>query len=278
VDEENPLKVFESPQSTRENSFVVEKNSYEKKISDLFINTLKEDYEQEKRKYANEVIKALKPIQQWSDMELLERFAKSRDEESEQELHRRSKGQHFIALLPGKFIPGEEEIDITLSIELLKNSRKRTNPSIIPGPDQKFLQIYKATELNIVNRIVNLCPFCGDALWKEYCPECDLMLGGIENDALSLLNFIWQRTVPKDPNKLDSGGFVEGVISAAYESLKNFGKKQFQEMLIIRARRGKNLSYIQNTAWETTYNELRKNGLLPKFRIIGKRPSVVIKQ
>ena len=136
-----------------------------------------------------EVIKANRPIDQWSDRDLLERYSKDREDSVEQELNKRAKQQNFVVLKPGKFDPGKEEIDIDMTLDLLKSARKRTNPSMVPVTGG-VLPVYKIGELNPQDRIVEMCPICGESLYRGYCEKCLSNFAGVGDDERAYVKLI----------------------------------------------------------------------------------------
>jgi len=116
-----------------------------------------------------------KPIAQHKDRELLERYVDERDYEMEQELNRRAKGQPFIVLKSnGGHEPGKEPIDVDYSMDLLKRARKgKVNSMIVPYGDT-VVNVYRIIDLNVDDRKVELCPICGETLFKGYCEVCEL--------------------------------------------------------------------------------------------------------
>jgi len=196
-----------------------------------------------------EIVKANRPIEQWGDRELIERYAQDKEDCIEQELHKRVKGQNFIVLKPGKYEPGKEQIDIDLTMELLKSSRKRTNPSMIPT-DGKVLPVYKITELNPQDRIVEICPFCGETLYRGYCDQCELNFSPIGDDERAYINLI-------------------------SESSK-FNKNNFSDRRAVYMSAQKGVEDLKQT-WPSLakeFDELKVTNNLPKLRVIMNRPSV----
>lgn len=196
-----------------------------------------------------EIVKANRPIEQWGDRELIEKYAQDKEGSIEQELHRRVKGQNFVVLKPGKYEPGKEEIDIDLTMELLKSSRKRTNPSMIPT-DGKVLPVYKITELNPQDRIVELCPFCGETLYRGYCDQCELNFSPIGDDERAYINLVSES--PK------------------------FNKNSFSDRKAVYVSAQKGLEDLKQT-WPSffkKFEELKVTNNLPKLRVIMNRPSV----
>jgi len=199
-----------------------------------------------------EVIKANRPLDQWSDRELLERYVKDREYEVEQLLHRRAKQQNFVVLVPSetKYEPGKEVLDINSCLELLKASRKRVNPSMLPI-DGKILPIYKITELNPEDRIVELCPICGETLYKGYCEKCMSNFSGLGDDELAYIKLVADSHYFKD----DSYSDRKAVINSAKKGLGDL-----------------------KTTWPglaQKFDNLKLTNSLPKLRVIMTRPSDV---
>lgn len=189
------------------------------------------------------------PICNLKDRQLLEMWASDRDGEAEQELNRRAKGQHFVVLKPGEYDAGKEEIDIDQSLELLKSTRKRTNPSILPGPGNTYMTIYKITELNMNDRIIELCPMCGEILFKGYCSKCESNFSGIGDDERAYIKLI-----------VDS---------------EDFNVSSFSDRKALLVSAGKGLDDLKSI-WRKirrTFDELKATGDLPKLRKIMDRPA-----
>jgi hypothetical protein len=121
------------------------------------------------------IIDATKPIHQHKDRELLQRYVDERDYEMEQELHKRAKTQPFIVLMDNeKHEPGKEPIDIECSLDLLRRARKGYAVNSIIPYGETVANVYRITDLNRDDRKVELCPICGDTLFKGYCEGCGL--------------------------------------------------------------------------------------------------------
>jgi len=195
-----------------------------------------------------DIIKSTRPLEQHNDRELLERYVLDRDHQVEQELNKRARQQNFVLLKPGKFEPGKEEIDIENSLDLLKLARKRTNPTIT-SIDGKVLPIYKITELNLEDRILDLCPICGESLYRGYCEQCTVSFEGIGDDERAYVALI-----SKSDNFNPTGhSDKKAVVTSATKGLEDL-----------------------KTTWPSlvqVFDELKLTGDLPKLRIIANRPS-----
>lgn len=199
-----------------------------------------------------EVLKANRPIEQWNDRELLERYVKDREYKVEQELHKRAKQQNFVVLIPSekRYEPGKEAIDIETSLELLKGTRKRVNPSML-STNGKVLPVYKITELNPEDRIVELCPFCGETLYKGYCERCLSNFSGVGDDERAYVKLV-----------SDTG---------------NFDVSSFSDRKATLASAKKGVEDLKET-WPSLvqeFDELKLTNSLPKLRVIINRPSDV---
>jgi hypothetical protein len=165
-----------------------------------------------------ELTKALRDPKQLKDKELLEMYDRDRDYEIEQELHRRANYSHFVVLRPGGLLfntsdsMGQRPIDIDMSLELLKRSRRMTNPTIVRQGDV-FVNVYRITELNPEDQIIELCPFCGEATYKGYCESCGSDLNGMTGEVKAFLKLI-----------ADSDNFDKKVMSDRKAVLVSAGK------------------------------------------------------
>jgi len=194
------------------------------------------------------IVKATRPVEQWGDRELLEAFAEDRRHKFEKELNKRARQQNFIVLKSGKFKPGEEEIDIENSLDLMKLARKRTNPSVI-SIKGKIIPVYKVTELNLEDRILDLCPICGESLYKGYCESCNASFEGIGDDERAYVALI----VKSDSFNPISHSDKRAVITSAMKGLEDL-----------------------KTTWPSlikSFEELKLIGDLPRLRIVANRPS-----
>lgn len=190
-----------------------------------------------------------KPVEQMSDKDLLYLWIEKREESMERELNKRAKGQPFIILKMGKTKPGKEIVDAEFSLEMLKASKKKTNPSIVPYINNTFASVYKITELNIDDRLIEYCPFCGETLWKGYCSECESNLSGIGDDERSFIKMI------VDAKKINVGTLSDrkAVIVCALEGIEKL-KESWPSIRI-------------------SFDEQKLLGTLPVLKTLANRPS-----
>lgn len=126
------------------------------------------------------IVSSMRTPKQMKDRELLEAYLKDPDHEFEQELNRRAGGQTFVVLKDGY----KQEIDVETTLDLLKRSRKMTIPSIIPHPQDpsKVVEVYRITQLNPDDNIVELCPFCDEVMYKGFCQHCNINFSGVGDE------------------------------------------------------------------------------------------------
>lgn len=198
-----------------------------------------------------QIIQASKPVGQMTDPELLALWDKDRSEHSENELNRRAKGQPFIILKSGTNIPGREEIDVEYTLEMLKSARKRNNPKIVPYRDNTFASVYKISELNLNDRIIEICPICGEVLWRGYCEKCNSNFAGIGNDERAYVRLI-----------AESGNFQTSSVSD-------------RKAVLTSAAKGIEDLKITWPSMFKKFEELKLTGDLPKLRMIANRPAQV---
>lgn len=200
-----------------------------------------------------EALKSLVPVSQWKDRDVLEAFDKDRESQFEQELDRRAKGQRFIVLESGDedASRGNEPIDIELSLQLLKKTRRMKIPTIIPGNDQKVRPVYRVTELNIDERVVELCPVCREILFKGYCEACQINWQDVNDNARAYTALIVE----------------EGMINT-----RSFSDKK---ALIGNAMNG--VPQLRK-AWPSAdmkYRELKASDNLPKLKMVRSLPEKI---
>jgi len=198
-----------------------------------------------------QIIQASKPVGQMTDPELLALWDKDRSEHSENELNRRAKGQPFIILKSGTNVPGKEEIDVEYTLEMLKSARKRNNPKIVPYRDNTFASVYKISELNLNDRIIEICPICGEVLWRGYCEKCNSNFAGIGNDERAYVRLI-----------AESGKFQTSSVSD-------------RKAVLTSAAKGIEDLKITWPSIFKRFEELKLTGDLPKLRMIANRPAQV---
>jgi hypothetical protein len=203
------------------------------------------------------IVQVLKPIQQWDDKSLLEHFIATRSDEAVEELDRRAKHKKFVVLKDPslknlkKYEPGQEDLDLEVTLKLLKDTRKRVVPSIIPVKDGMAI-VYRITELNPSDRVVELCPICGDILYEGYCSKCELNFSCIGDDERSYVKLV--------------------------ASCDKFNSKSHSDRKALHASASKGLDDLRVT-WPSiapTFEELKITNDLPRLRMVKNIPAVQV--
>jgi len=197
-----------------------------------------------------QTLKVNRPIEQWNDEDLLLRFIKDREYEVEQELHRRSKQNRFIVLTPSDegYLPGKEIIDFERSLGLLKDSRKKTIPSMVSDLGM-VRPVFFITGISVKDRITELCPLCGGTLYEGYCEYCQVDFSSVGDDARAYVSLV--------------------------KELGNFNLKSASDRkaLIVSAMKGLNNLRSEWPSQSQKFDELKATQSLPQIRIIASRPS-----
>jgi hypothetical protein len=208
-----------------------------------------------------DAMKVLRPIQQWNDRELLEKYNQDKDPEVEQELHKRSSGRNFI-VLSASSEQGKEVIDIENSLELLKQARKRVTPSFLPIGDQGIVRpIYPILSLNMDDRIVEICPLCNETLFKGYCSHCEISLGSPGTNGIGSVGI----------------GYEERAYMRLVRESGKFIVDSYADRKALYASATKGLEDLKKT-WPSIikkFEELKMTNSLPKLRIVASRPDTV---
>ena len=188
-----------------------------------------------------ELARGLRDPKGMKDRELLELYDKERDYEIEQELHRRANFQHFVVLKPGQEGKTQKAIDIEMSLDLLKRSRRIVNPTLVRQGDI-FVNVYRVTELNPEDQIFEICPFCGEIMYDNYCERCGADFGGTGDDEKAFIKLISEK--------------------------ESFDKNSMSDRKAVLASASKGLMDLRIT-WPKVnkkYEELKMLGELPKLR------------
>lgn len=194
-----------------------------------------------------EITKGFRDPKQMKDRELLEIYDKERDYEIEQELHRRGAYQFWVVLKPeASDKDGKKAIDIEMSLDLLKRSRRMVNPSLVRQGDV-FVNVYRITELNPEDQIVEICPFCGDILYKGYCEKCNADMSACGNEEKAYIKLITELGSFNRQSKSDR----DAVLISAGKGVADLRKtwpgvwKRFEELKLLndlpKLRKSKNL-------------------------------------
>jgi len=184
-------------------------------------------------------------FKQLKDKDLLELYTIEKDYEIMMELSRRAKHQYWVVLKEDK------SIDIETSLELLKRARRMVNPSMVPVGDS-IVPVYRITEINPDDNIIEICPICGDVLYKDYCGSCESNFAGIGKEERAYINLIVTK----------SGNFKEDSYSD-------------KKAILASANKGMDDLRVTWPSIQKLYDDLDMIDSLPKLRKVRTLPSVV---
>ena len=136
-----------------------------------------------------DLIKSQRPVEQWSDQEVLEAYIADQDEMYERNLQLRSKNRPFIILEKGS----NDKIDIKATLMMLKRARKEDIPKQIKTPDG-FIRIYKVEEFTVGNRVRYESPLRpGSILFDGYCSQCKQNFSNVCEEERIVLRLIYEQ-------------------------------------------------------------------------------------
>jgi hypothetical protein len=112
----------------------------------------------------DELVKTLRPIGQWGDLELLEKYSKDCSIEIEEELQKRSKGRFCI------IFNDDGTIDTESSLYMIRRARTQDTPSTFEIRSE-VLKTYRIGEFPL--EVFYECPVHSNILLVDgYCEEC----------------------------------------------------------------------------------------------------------
>lgn len=152
-------------------------------------NTIKEAKEESKFQEVSSLsslIQTIKPVGQWTDLELLEKYGKDCPSEIEDILRRRCKERHCIIFFE------DGSVDVENSLYMFRKARFQETPSTIMIKDQ-MRQVYKVGEFPL--DVLFECPIHKNVLLVDgYCEECGVTFDTQNSEKLALLRLIREGT------------------------------------------------------------------------------------
>lgn len=126
--------------------------------------------------------KSLRPVGQWSDLELLEVYGKECPTEVEEQLKKRSKGRFCIIFLD------DGTVDTENSLYMLRKARYQETPSTFEI-QKTMKQLFKIGEFPL--EVFYECPIHSNVLLVDgYCEECGITHDTNNTKRLALLRLI----------------------------------------------------------------------------------------
>jgi len=132
-----------------------------------------------------------KPITQYTDSELVAKYANSGDGNLEAELIKRSRGNRFI-VVPMDGNSSHNDIDVESTTRMIKKARKNEDfPKEYVDANGKLFRIFSVMEYSPENRIVELSPIHENVvLFDGYCTASNTNFSGITSECRSFLRLI----------------------------------------------------------------------------------------
>jgi len=166
------------------------------------------------------LVQTLRPIGQWSDLEVLEKYSKDCPQEIEEELKRRSKGRNCIIFFE------DRTVDVENSLYMIRKARYQDTPSTFLINEQ-IKQLYKVGEFPL--DALFECPIHSNILLIDgYCEECGAVWNTQNTEHLTFLRLIKENT-STDPILYRNMNFAELTkqfpkINIIYQQLKDEDK------------------------------------------------------
>jgi hypothetical protein len=147
---------------------------------------------------------AMKPIGQWTDAELMAKYAPDCPDEISDELNKRAKGRPFVVFADEV----ECTVDVEASLRLLKEARKRETPIHYKAGDA-LKRLFRAGDFP--TQVYFECPLHkGVLLLDGYCDECGHTWEGVDYDVRQFV-----RVIADNGEAPESGPSIRQLIAAA---------------------------------------------------------------
>jgi len=174
-----------------------------------------------------ELIDSIVPVEQYSDTQLLEKYGATCDRRIETELKVRSEQRHCIVF------KNKDEIDIELSLKLLREARRREVPSTYKDKSNKIHKVYRVGQFP--EQLYTRCPVTGSILMEGYSddlgvtwdvPEEALQFIAVASNEGVDINAITARDLQKEykENGMDGLRSIFPKIATTYDDLKEIGE------------------------------------------------------
>lgn len=141
--------------------------------------------------FSTTLIQTLRPIGQWADLELLEKYGKETPIDIEEELKKRSKNRPCIIFFDNG------EVDAENSLYMIRKARYQETPStfVIRG---EMKQVYRVGEFPL--DVLFECPLHKHILLVDgYCEECGSTFDTKEMDRLIFIRLVTENLPKTDP-------------------------------------------------------------------------------
>lgn len=113
----------------------------------------------------SELIKTVKPMGQWTNVELLEKYSKEGSLQVHEELAKRSKNRFVI------IFNDDETVNAEVSLDLIRRAREQDTPQVYKLRTGELREVYRVGDFPM--QVFYECPTHRDVLLLDgYCEEC----------------------------------------------------------------------------------------------------------
>jgi hypothetical protein len=109
------------------------------------------------------------------------------------------------------------------------------------------VNVYRITELNPEDQIVEICPFCGEITYKGYCEKCNSDFNGTGDDEKSYIKLITETESFDKNSRSDRQDVLRSAGKGIVDLRKTWPRvsKRFDELKLLndlpKLRKSKNL-------------------------------------
>lgn len=130
-----------------------------------------------------ELIKTIKPMAQWSNVELTEKYGKDGPIQVHEELAKRVRNRFAI------IFNEDESVDIENSLSMIKTAQYRDTPQVYALKGGDLREVYRVGEFPM--QVLYECPLHSDVLLLDgYCEECCDRWDTTDSDKNAMLRLI----------------------------------------------------------------------------------------
>lgn len=191
----------------------------------------------------SELIKTVKPLAQWTNLELLEKYGKDGLLQTHEELAKRGKNRFVI------IFNEDESVDIDNSLHMLKKAQFQDTPQIYKLKSGDLREVYRVGDFPM--QIFYECPIHKDVLLLDgYCEECCDHWDNSDTEKNTLL-----RLIAENKHSID----IHQYLDKSYDELA----KRFPQVFLLH----KTLKETDNLPRLKRKISKPKNG--DPFRVVG---------
>jgi hypothetical protein len=176
-----------------------------------------------------QLIEANRPVEQWSDKELVEAYGIDGDTRVTDTLAKKAKGNPFVVF------DEDGNVDVETTIELLRLSRRQATPDTYNNKKGELKNVYRVGEFPMT--YLEECPIFDDIIlvngfcerskvsWKDVSIE-DRVIVRVAHEVVGLDedHFSVQKLVDRIKSEGSARSLLAGPVKLAYEDLEESGR------------------------------------------------------